>query len=370
MRVTVESADLARAMKQSVACKSSTMGVLECAALRADGGHLHIDTTDSECYLRCSIPAACAQPGGVLLPADRLTTIASGSGSIIIDEKGKLSRGRSHYSVVANPDLSLVPSFEHCLWEPVSCAAGDLQRAIASTHHCANEHDLRQLCKGVILQPGRVWASDGYRMARARLDAYQGREFQIPQRQVRRVLDALALDDASVQIGRTEGNAHPCALRVVAPNTELTVRLTGDMQFPNPESLMPDPDAAVCVIRLQRKGVMDAMRRAMPLCERGSKHITYPAAWSVDKSGVCLTDTGEGESCCEHLSDQGLVLDAAGTIRTGMDLKLALGLLAAMSCDEVVIRFTSATTAALFTEGGEGAADAATFAQVLMPVRL
>lgn len=224
MTITVQSDQLAAALKHGVASARSPLPILQHARLHVRGSTLHVDTTDTDAWVSARLPVeANAGAFDIVLRDDLLRPVAApGAGAITINAEGKIKSKRGRYTVPSMPADDF-PQVDDINWQPLDVDAAALAGAIEAGGYAAAEIDLRPVFKAVQVVPGLVWSTDGYQVAAIALD-YQGPRLSIPPKHVDRVVAALLQAGATVEIGNVGGGGAGM-LRITGDALQLSVRL-------------------------------------------------------------------------------------------------------------------------------------------------
>ncbi|WP_115513016.1 MULTISPECIES: hypothetical protein [Xanthomonas] len=366
MRATVNSHQLADALKHSAAPAKSTMELLQFARITAGHGELQIETTDTQVYTRMTIAADVQDDGQLLLHESTLRTIAAGGGKLDLRADGQVVRGRSRYRVGTHPDPSSLPDAERMKWEPIELPATMLAEAVSHVQHAPDDKDVRAYCRVVFVETGKVWATDGKLMAR-RAIAYTGPKFCLPVYQLGRITDALGQPEAVISVGRAAGVAHVLALRIESAAMCLIVRMVEAQVVLDIEKLVPDPAAAAARVRFDRKAMIEALRRFVPFSAwGGEKGINHCIALELLPDAVVMTDKA-GENV-EHLTDAGAAIEHSGTIRVGLHPRQLQQILSAIRTDQVVLHLAREVKGAALVQPLDVSPDE--IAHVVMPFTL
>lgn len=333
MRATVSASALSGALKSSAAARTTTMPVLTHALLRAEVDSLTIETTDTEIYVRVGIDADVAEPGNALLHAGLLTAAAAAEGSITIGGEGDVRRGRSRYSVPVLPPEEF-PSAEDAQFTAITVDPLQLREAIAQVQYAAKPDDVRPFCQVVILQPGKVWATDGHRAARVTLD-YDGPTACIPARQINHVLSALE-EGARVLVANncmarevgTGLNQRAGLLRIERPGLTVTVRCF-DSVLPGIDQLFPANPRDPLVV--ERRLLVAALRRFMPFI---SEKIGAVVRLSVHEGELGLSDRKRENMDTVPLADAST---RGADIDVGANAKYLLDVMGVLDSDLVAL---------------------------------
>lgn len=363
MRATVEAADLSTVLKQGVApAGKTTMDVLTHVLIRTDGDGITVESNDLNTYMRDRIPARVEESGEALLSASMLYAAASAGGAVRIDHLGKVSRGRSHYRVPFQEDITVFPTQEDVGFEPVNIDPVELAAALRQVEYAPDEKDARAWTRAVHIATGHVWATDGVLMGRIRYP-YEGPTISIPDGQLKRVLDALGTG-ATLQVANVrDGQAG--SLRIDNGNLTVVVRLQHTGRLPDIERLIPLANDKHPAVVVERAGLVAALRRFLPFAQRvdGKAGLVAHVVFELQDGRLQMANTN-GESH-EDLTD--LVKSAKGTFREGFEMRRMVSLLQGITGDTLQLHPGTKGAVMVFQPEGTQREDVA---HLLMPVRL
>lgn len=360
MRVTVAAADLAGALKNSVAARNSAMPIMQHALLTTGDNVLRMETSDAEIFVRQTIPAKVEEGGSICLVEALLRTIASASGEVLLRDDGTVQRGRSRFTVGAMPANDF-PSPEAADFEPLDVDPVALREAIRLVDYAYVDGDIRPYVRALHMEPGRVWTTNGNQLGRATLK-YSGPAARIPGAQIKRLVGAL-VEGARVSGGNIR-NGHVGMLRVENDTTQVIVRCI-DGHAPDISSVIPHLGKRTSV-RANRKELTDAVRRMLPFLE------TATGGKGKASSAIKVTQSAEGLGVMNrHATSMEYVgiepqEGAVPALELGLDAHYLLAALGAMN-EENVELYLACDGACLFLPDG---ADVDQIAHVLMPCRL
>jgi len=355
MRVTAAAADLSAALKHSVAARTTPMPVLQHALLTTGSDVLHLETSDTEIYMRHTIPAVVHEAGSICLTDALLRTIASGGGDVILRDTGKVTRGRSHFTVPALA-ANEFPALDNVEFTPLPIDPVALRDALQAIDYAYEDGDVRPFVRAVHIEAGRVWGTNGHQLGRISLD-YQGPAIRVPGAQLKRLSGAL-VEGARV-LGEVRSTSQVGMLRVESGTTQITVFCT-DAVPPDCETIIPHLGKRGCV-RAHRRELADAVRRMIPfLANRNHKAPVITVFQSPD--GLEIKDTGGTSSEYLGIEAQAVV----DTLHMGIDAGYLLAALGAVPGDTVELYLHPTFPAVILPDGG----DVARIAHVIMPCRL
>ncbi|MBB5885432.1 hypothetical protein DYQ93_11610 [Xanthomonas sp. LMG 8992] len=331
MRATVSAGELAAALKTSVTPSNTPHNAILHARLHAAGDTLHLETTDLSVYVRESIAAQVDEAGTILLRESLLRPIAAADGEIRIGGDGKVSRGRSHFRVPALP-ADQWPDQDDTRWMPLAVDVGALAAAIRAVSHSATDDDLRPALRGLHIDAGFVWGSDGNAMSFARID-YRGPAITLPDAQTRRVLDMLG-EGATLEAANI-GSGVAGLLRITHGTRQMTARLLSAKPLELTSTIKAFRyDAAA--VRIKRDELLAALRRFMPFAwlNGETKAKGLPVVVLMLQAGeLILADRAEENR--ESLAEA--VIEAPGKFRTGVDPRRLIAALGAIDSNTVAL---------------------------------
>jgi DNA polymerase III sliding clamp (beta) subunit (PCNA family) len=354
MRVTAAAADLSAALKHSVAARTTPMPVLQHALLTTGDNVLHLETSDVEIYMRHTIPAVVHEAGSICLVDALLRTIASGGGDVVLNDTGKVSRGRSHFTVPALA-ANEFPTPESSQFTALELDPEALREAIRAVDYAYEDGDIRAFVRALHIEPGRVWCINGSQAGRVALD-YQGAAIRVPGAQLKRLAAAL-VEGARVLADVRNGGV--AMLRVETDTMQITVRCI--------EGSAPDIDAVVPrlgtrnMVRVNRRELADSVRRMLPFLAAKAKQLpVIRITQSAEGLGVMDKDGGNTEFVAIEPQDQ---VDA---LEMGLDASRLLAALGALADDVVELYLHTTFPTVILPDGG----DPAKVVHVIMPCRL
>lgn len=320
MRATVNAADLAAALKQSVSVTATTMPVLQHALIATAPDGLVMETSDSEVTVRTQIPAQVDQEGSQLLRTDLLHPVAAVDGEILIRKDGHLNRGRSRFIIPAMLPAEW-PGLEAVEWHPMPVDVAELAAAIDTVAYAVNEDDMRAYLRGLNIVPYWAWCADSASMALCRLD-YDGPAINVSKRQIKRLRDML-VDGASLYVGNLRG-ATAGMLRVDAADSQLFVHLAESAGM-NVASAASSFRYVETPVALNRTGLLAALRRFLPFAYvaggTGRAAITVVTLEAADGDLTLADKAGQNVESIGHLLDEASPAEDLGTWRAAIDAR-------------------------------------------------
>lgn len=331
MRALIQSADLATALKSSAAPGNSPHDLLMHARLQTLDNAIVVETTDTEVWMRTTIPAEVRTPGSVLLRESLLRPVAAVPGEIALSADGHLVRGRSKFRVPALGTDGW-PEQEESKWSPVQVDGQALAIAIASVTHAATDEDIRPALKGVHLADGCVWASDARSVGFVRVD-YSGPAITIPANRVRQALAVLG-EGATLQISHVrEGVAG--GLRITRGLQQFSLRLLGHKSIAIRDVIKGFRYSDQPMV-IKRDPLLAATKRFMPfaLALGPAARKSLPTI-VMESDGTGLTIADRMEESRESLDDE--VTHVGGKFRGALDPSRMIAALGAVDSDSVTV---------------------------------
>lgn len=330
MRLTLAASDLHDALKQSALARSTPMPVLQHARLATvDDHHVAIEATDLVAYTRIVVPANVLEPGAELLDGAKLLAIAGGGGELAIATHGKVTRGRSRYTLPFLPPQDF-PAPDDAAFEPLDLDAAALGAAIAQVEHACSTGEARPYLRGIGVRERYVFASDGAVLSVVRMATASPLTLLLPPECLRH-LQGLLNDTATLAVANAhDGRAGK--LRVESGNTTVVLQL---MDYPPLDigAFLQGLKRAEKRITLQRKPLTAAVRGFSPFV------VTYNKA----DSGVILVRRDGQLRVADNAGDApnqedvtALVVDTdTGDFAVGLSHRYLQGVLGAIGSDDV-----------------------------------
>ncbi|WP_337052530.1 hypothetical protein [Pseudoxanthomonas sp. USHLN014] len=301
------------------------------ACLQATDDHVVVETTDTEVWMRTTIPAEVRQPGSVLLRESLLRPVAAVPGEIALAGDGQLVRGASKFRVPAM-DIEGWPAQDDGAWKPLDVNATALAAAMASVSHAATDDDMRKALNGIHLADGRVWGSDGVSLGFVRITS-SGPSVTIPDRRARQVLAVLGegarLEVANVREG-IAGN-----LRITRGGEQLSMRLLGA----KPIAIQPVVDGFSHLdtpTAVKRSELLAAIKRFLPFANTiGPQPSKALPTIVLESSDGHMTMADRLEESRESLDDA--VVEHGPKFRAAVDPRRLIAALGAIDSGVVAL---------------------------------
>lgn len=365
MKVICDRAGLVEALKltSAVVVSRTPKPVLTCVKLTASDSALTLAATDLEVAIRLTTAKVeIAEPGEVLLPADKLTqivdTAVEPTVSIETEEDAAHIRGAdSHFKIYGfSPgDFPPVPEFED---EPdFETGAGQLSQLIHQTIYATARENSRYAINGVLIErEGKqlnVVATDGHRLALAKgtckVARSDNRAAIIPTKALQLLLRLLHDPDGTVKVKIAENRA-----LISTGDAVLTSNLV-EGNFPPFRDVIPkDGDKKATV---STDVMASAVRRAALLTNEESKGVSL----SLDSDGLTLT------SRAPEMGEAQIKVDLAAyegePISVGFNPHYILDALKVAPSDQIILDMKAPNKPGILRSGSD-------FLYVIMPVSL
>jgi len=235
MKVTVEAAALAAAIKRSAAeRRSTTLPILAHVALDAEGGQLTVRGTDLECWTESRLEADVNNEGAVTCNASQLAGLVGRLEGLVTlrhdDDKAanvQVSAGRGRWRIDALPAVQFpVPTDEKIRTTPCSVDGTQIAEWIALVEYACNPGDARMPMRGVTLDADMVAATDGHRLAVLHVPTGIERPCLVPKAALAHLLPVLR-EGGTLAVGVRDGD-RPVVLSAHAAAHSVRLALIDD----------------------------------------------------------------------------------------------------------------------------------------------
>jgi len=282
MKFEAAHADLAacaQTVQRAVATRT-TLPVLSGILTTAADDKVTLVATDHEISIRCSAPAAVTSPGSLVLPArylgDILRKIPYGEVSCEVDEasvRALLTWQRSQFVIhgYAAREFPQLPEIDGA--RTFTIAQHSLRELIRKTNFAVSREDIRPVLTGAQLEVkaggAAVFATDGYRIAHASIEAELGQPGEFSVILPGRALSELGrlLSDSEDQVAVAVGANQ---VRLEFGGIEFTTRVI-DGTFPNCRAVVPKEYRAI--ITAETEEFLNACDRASLVAREGAQMI-------------------------------------------------------------------------------------------------
>jgi DNA polymerase-3 subunit beta len=251
---------------QNVVGARSTLQILSNALIRAEGGRLHLTTTDLDISVRCSVEAEITEEGSTTLPVRRLVSIVRELSDQAIEieindeDVATLQCGSSFFKIIGLPQRDFPPVPDS---EGTSCYRLEsvvLREMLRKTSYAVSTDETRRVLTGILLafKDGKLTmvATDGRRLAlveqEVEFPAEAEAEFVLPSKSASELMHILA-DEGDIRVFTQKGQAV-----FESGDTTLSTKLI-DGIYPNYRQVIPSGcDERVVVAREE---LITALRR-------------------------------------------------------------------------------------------------------------
>jgi len=365
MKLICDRVALLEALKlaSAVVVSRTPKPVLTCVKLTADESSLKMVATDLEVALHLKTSKVeVAEPGEVLVPADKLTQIVDTAVDPTVsieteDDAAHIRSQDAHFKIYGYPpaDFPPMPQFEG---DPdFETSAGQLRQLINQTIYATARENSRYAINGVLIErEGKhlnVVATDGHRLALAKGDSKSARTDNrsaiIPTKGLQLILRLLHDSDTLVKVKIADNQA------MFDTGDAVLLSNLVEGNFPPFRDVIPkDGDKKATLAT----GVLaSAMRRAALLTNEETKGVRL----SVDGDGITLSsrapEIGEAEIKVELPAFEGEAIDI------GFNPHYILDALKVVSSDQVVFDLKAPNKPGVIRSGSQ-------FLYVIMPVNL
>ena len=302
MKLVIEKEDLAEGLNkvQSIVHQKVTIPILANVLLEAKDDSLVLTTTDLDVSIQCSIKADVQQPGGITLPAKRLTNLVRELPSAQVEiatndeEQARIVCGNSEFNLVGISEDDYPPLPEYGGGNSYTLDQGVLKDMLRKTSYAASVDESRFILNGSLLKFDdtnlTVVATDGRRLAMTeqKLEGKKAgnREEVVPTKTVNELIRSLG-DEGDViiyfaekQIAFTFGGL-------------IVISKVIDGTFPTFEQVIPK--SSTYRISMDREGLMQAVRRAAMVTTEHSSSVRLTFENNQLQIAAATADVGESD---------------------------------------------------------------------------
>ncbi len=374
MHIRIPQPEFARLLQaaQGVVERKSTMKILECVLLEAEGDGVRLVATDLDVGVRLRAGAEVVAPGSVCVPARKLHEIVRLLPPEPVDLKvgeGNRVEVRCGASVFRIPGLGKeeFPSLPQVGEKGAAAiprqAFGGMLGKVA---FAITNDDSRYALNGCLLTLGkgqiRLVASDGHRLAFAARGLEGGdasakpQEVIIPKKAIAEVSRMCAEEEADgVEFTQKDNQVlFRCGRR------EIISRLL-EGTFPNYERVIPKENTNVFEVESAR--LSDAVRRVSLLASEHSRAVRLALAAGKLEVSASSPEQGEAREVLE-------VAYGGERVHVGFNARYLLDFLGAVGAENVKIALRDKDTQGLLTPAAKGDKDEDDYRYVVMPMRL
>ena len=344
-----------------------TLPVLSNVLVSARDGALAFTASDSEVELQARVTVESWNTGEVTVPARKLIDIcqalpthAKVEFELDGENRAHIRSGRSRFTLTTIPADDFPTTDEIADESEVVIAQSELKRLIDLTQFAMARQDVRYYLNGLLLevtpQQVRAVATDGHRLAVARLDAVTGVEepksLILPRKGVLELVRLLTTEDVELKI-RVGTNAVQMAIGDVRFSSKLI-----DGRFPDYSRVIPDAGQCDKRLSIDRESLRQCLVRTSVLSS--DKHRTVRLTLGSETLKVAANnpeqETAEDELEIEY-TGEGLDI--------GFNVSYLIDALATLPSDTVDVFLTDSSSSCLIQPHGRSDCQF-----VVMPMRL
>ena len=345
-----------------------TIPVLSNILVTARDGALAFTATDSEVELEARVTVDEWDAGEITIPARKFIDICQAlpSGAKVEfrlegENRAHIRSGRSRFTLTTIPADDFPTTDEIADESVFVIAQSELKRLIDLTQFAMARQDVRYYLNGLLLevtpQQVRAVATDGHRLAVARLDAITGvaepKSIILPRKGVLELARLLTMEDVGLRI-RVGSNA----VQMVLGDVRFASKLI-DGKFPDYGRVIPDTEQCDKRLSMDRETLRQSLIRASVLSS--DKHRTVRLTLGSDILKVAAANP-EQETAEDEL-DQ---IDYVGEgIEIGFNVSYLIDALATLPSEAADIFLTDTASSCLIQPPGQSNCQF-----VVMPMRL
>lgn len=352
------------AVSASIPAKT-TLPVLANILVETTEKGIRLSGTDLDIAVSTEVAADVEAPGGITIPAKKLTEIARElpPNPVKIASSGEqritLDCGRAHFKILGLPKDEF-PSFPSVKFDGAwRVKSGDLQKLIGHTAFAVSTEESRPILNGVLweLRPDRMRmvATNGHRLAKMEIPVSGGAgqsDLIVPPKaleQIRRLFPA----DEELEIARGENH-----IGFRSPFTAVYTRLI-EGPYPNYEQVIPKDNDRYAIA--DKVALTSALKRMSVIASDQTHRIRLSFNAGMLKFSVQTPDLGEA-------TDELPVRFTGDPLDIGFNASYLLEILRYIPSEEVRLTFKAPERAA--TLEPEGWDDPAQYLCLVMPLRL
>ena len=344
-----------------------TLPILGNTLATARGGVLAFTATDSEVELEARVTVEDSVDGEITVPARKIIDICHalpGRAKVEFELNGgnraHIRSGRSRFALATLPASDFPTTEEIADESEFVIAQSELKRLIDLTQFAMARQDVRYYLNGLLLEITleniKAVATDGHRLAVARLDAETGVEgaksIIVPRKGVLELARLLTTEDTDLKV-RVGSNAIQLAIDGVRFTSKLI-----DGKFPDYGRVIPDEETCGKRLSLDRELLRQCLVRTSVLSS--DKHRTV----RMTLEGGMLTvaaNNPEQETAVDELE-----IDYAGeSLEIGFNVSYLIEALATLPSETADIFLTDSSSSCLIQPHGQSNCQF-----VVMPMRL
>ena len=344
-----------------------TLPVLSNVLVTARNGVLAFTATDSEVEIEARVTVDGLLDGEITVPARKIIDICQALPpramlDFGLDEDGRahIRSGRSRYTLTTIPAGEFPTTDEIADESEFVVAQSELKRLIDLTQFAMARQDVRYYLNGLLLEVSpqnvKAVATDGHRLAVARLDAATGLEDEksiiVPRKGVLELARLLTTEDAELKV-RVGTNA----VQLEIDDVRFTSKLI-DGKFPDYGRVIPDAESCDKRLSLDRESLRQCLVRTSVLSS--DKHRTVRLTLETGILTV-VANNPEQESALDQLE-----LEYEGeSLEIGFNVSYLIDALAILPSETADIFLTDSSSSCLIQPHGRSGCQF-----VVMPMRL
>ncbi len=367
LRFSVDQGVFASALSSVVgaSAKKSTMPVLQCVKVSADGDLIRLDCTDLDLTLSAGLEAATDSgvSGAVCVNARSLLQVVSALPDMLVTLEAdanhyvKIQAGKSKFNLpgVSADEFPKLPQVKDAT--DVRFDLRDFAAALSAAAPYCSTDETRYVLNGVLFDPrGCFVATDGHRLVKAPCGGDKPkntmpRQIIVPAKACQHILRGLAdpgdLDEVTLSFGESH-------LLVSFNKVNLTTRLI-DGRFPDFDKVIPKPDAQVNKIECGLDYLSNVVKRVSLVLEGKSNMLRI-------ENGVLSCQSPDRGEASEALA---AVEDRPKTGKIGVSAHYLKGALDTLKGSDVVTLAWADDMSPMTVT-----ADGSTVLAVIMPMRI
>jgi DNA polymerase-3 subunit beta len=338
-----------------------TLPILANVLLEASGGEVRIAATDLEVSVRVTVPATVRQAGSVTLAARKLVELvrelpAQPVGLALRDSGWvQVTCGAALFRLVGLPADEFPPLAMDVTggWVPVDAAR--LRTGLGRTAYAMSQDESRSFLNGIyaVLRERelRLVATDGHRLALARLEVEAGAEAAgiVPRKAV-------------LELGRILGGAEGVELAI--RESQFFLRSAGlvlasklvEGQFPNYEQVLPKGHPRRIVVA--REDLIAALRRVSVVADDRTRPVKLTVSAGALRLSAASQELGEAE---ETLAVEG----QGDELTIGFNARYLLDAIGPMDAEQVMVELKDGLSPGVLRSASDD-----THLCVIMPMRM
>ena len=344
-----------------------TLPVLSNVLVTARNGVLAFTATDSEVEIEARVTVDGLLDGEITVPARKIIDICQAlppramlDFGLEEDGRAHIRSGRSRYALTTIPAGEFPTTDEVADESEFVVAQSELKRLIDLTQFAMARQDVRYYLNGLLLeispQNVKAVATDGHRLAIARLDAATGLEDEksiiVPRKGVLELARLLTTEDAELKV-RVGTNA----VQLEIDDVRFTSKLI-DGKFPDYGRVIPDAESCDKRLSLDRESLRQCLVRTSVLSS--DKHRTVRLTLETGILTV-VANNPEQESALDQIE-----LEYEGeSLEIGFNVSYLIDALAILPSETADIFLTDSSSSCLIQPHGRSGCQF-----VVMPMRL